>query len=162
MRPEQVKYCPRCGARVTSEFHFGQYRPVCKGCGWIFFSDPKVAVAVLIRRDGKILLVQRANPPFKGLWTLPAGFVNGGEDPALAASRECFEETGLKVKITGIIDIVAGKEHERGSDFVIFYRGEAAEGLAVADDDASDVGWFDPERLPELAFKSTGHILGRL
>lgn len=128
----------------------------------MFFSDPKVAVAVLVKRAGMVLLVQRANPPFKGLWTLPAGFVNGGEDPSVAASRECLEETGLDVKITGLIDIVAGKEHERGSDFVIFYRGEAAEGEAVADDDASAVGWFDLQNLPELAFKSTGHILGRL
>jgi len=55
-----------------------------------------VAVAVLIERDGKVLLVRRANTPQKGMWTLPAGFVDAGEDPAQAAERECLEETGLK------------------------------------------------------------------
>ena len=162
MRPEHVKFCPRCATPVVNQLLFGQERPVCPACGWIFFADPKVAVAVLVEREGRILLVERANDPFRGLWTLPAGFVNAGEDPALAASRECLEETGLTITITGIIDIVAGREHPRGSDFVIFYRGQAAPGIATADDDASAVGWFSRNHLPELAFKSTSHILNRL
>ncbi|MCX6069114.1 MAG: NUDIX domain-containing protein, partial [Chloroflexi bacterium] len=117
------------------------------------------AAAVLVERDGRILLIQRGNDPFKGLWTLPAGFVNAGEDPALAAARECLEETGLTIQITGIIDIVAGREHARGSDFVIFYGGQLTGGTLLAADDASDAGWFERGDLPELAFKSTSHIL---
>ncbi|HEY3312116.1 MAG TPA: NUDIX hydrolase [Anaerolineales bacterium] len=159
MRPENVNFCPRCGQPVVSEYHFGQYRPVCPACGWMFFADPKVAVAVLVEREGRILLVQRANEPHRGLWTLPAGFVNAGEDPAAAAARECLEETGLTVEITGLIEIVAGREHARGSDFIIFYSGVAAPGEAQADDDAAAVGWFERSNLPELAFKSTSHIL---
>ena len=142
------------------EFHYGQDRPVCPACGWMHFSDPKVAAAVLVEReDGRILLVQRANDPFKGLWTLPAGFVNAGEDPAAAAARECLEETGLTVEISGLIEIVAGREHARGSDFVIFYRGKPLSGDLQADDDALDAAWFERANLPELAFKSTAHIL---
>lgn len=161
MRPEYIKFCPRCATPVVWQHVFGQDRPVCPACGWIFFADPKVAVAVLIEREGRILLVQRANEPFRGLWTLPAGFVNAGEDPAEAAARECLEETGLTVQISGLLDLVAGREHARGSDFVIFYRGSAPQGEAHADDDAADVGWFEREHLPELAFKSTAHILAR-
>ncbi|MCX6082734.1 MAG: NUDIX hydrolase [Chloroflexi bacterium] len=161
MRSDTIKFCPRCGTPVTTQYHYGQDRPVCPGCGWMYFADPKVAAAVLIERDGRILLVQRANEPHKGLWTLPAGFVNAGEDPALAAARECLEETGLEVEITGILDIVAGREHARGSDFVIFYRGLAPRGEAQAADDAAAVGWFGRASLPELAFKSTGYILTR-
>ncbi len=161
MRPEQVKFCPCCGKPVVSEFRYGQVRPVCLACGWMFFADPKVAVAVLVERAGCILLVQRANEPHRGLWTLPAGFVNAGEDPAAAAARECQEETGLGVEITGLIEIVSGREHARGSDFVIFYRGQAAPGEAQAGDDAAAVGWFERENLPDLAFKSTNYILTR-
>lgn len=116
---------------------------------------------LLEREDGFILLVQRANEPFKGLWTLPAGFVNAGEDPAAAAVRECLEETGLMVQITGLIEIVSGREHTRGSDFVIFYRGQVISGVLCADDDALDTAWFNRAALPELAFKSTTHILTR-
>lgn len=154
-----IKFCPRCGAKTSTKFLFGRDRPFCPECDWIYFADPKVAAAVLVERDNLILLVQRANDPYKGLWTLPAGFVNAGEDPAEAAARECLEETGLTVTITGIIDIVSGREHARGSDFVIFYRGNAPAGEAIADDDASDAGWFHRDSLPELAFKSTSHIL---
>ncbi len=141
------------------EFRFGQERPVCPACGFIYFSDPKVAVAVLLERDGQVLLVRRANEPFRGLWTLPAGFVNASEDPAEAAARECAEETGLVVKITGILDIHAGREHPRGSDFIIFYRGQVEGGMLLADDDADAVEWFERGSLPGLAFRSTKTIL---
>lgn len=161
MRHEQIHYCPRCGQAVHFEFRYGQERPVCAACGWIHFADPKVAVAVLVEQEGKILLVQRANEPFRGLWTLPAGFVNAGEDPAAAAVRECLEETGLVVEITGLIEIVSGREHPRGSDFVIFYTGQFADGQLRAADDAAAADWFERGKLPELAFKSTAHILTR-
>ena len=101
-RDSHIKFCPRCGAKVTPEDKFGMMRPVCPQCGWIHFIDPKVAAAVLIEQDGCILLVRRASEPFRGLWTLPAGFVNGGEDPAEAAARECLEETGLSVNVTHV------------------------------------------------------------
>ena len=119
-------------------------------------------MAVLVERDGRILLVQRANEPFRGLWTLPAGFVNAGEDPAAAAARECLEETGLTVQISGLMEIVSGREHPRGSDFVIFYAGQVVHGDLCAADDAQAAGWFERANLPELAFKSTSHILTRL
>jgi ADP-ribose pyrophosphatase YjhB (NUDIX family) len=85
--------------------------------------------------------------------------VNAEEDPARAAERECWEETSLLVSVTGIIDIVFGREHTRGSDFVIFYKGLAHDGTAKAGDDAANVGWFDRNNLPDLAFKSTAYIL---
>jgi ADP-ribose pyrophosphatase YjhB (NUDIX family) len=161
MRHEQINFCPRCGQPTHLEFHYGQERPVCAACGWMHFADPKVAAALLVEQDGKILLVQRGNEPFRGLWTLPAGFINAGEDPAEAAARECLEETGLTVSVTGIIEIVSGREHPRGSDFVIFYRGQVTGGLLQANDDASAADWFERGSLPELAFKSTTYILTR-
>jgi len=159
MRSELIKFCPRCGTPVRMEFHYGHDRPICPACGWMHFADPKVAAAVLVERDGRVLLVQRANDPFKGLWTLPAGFVDAGEDPAAAAARECLEEAGLAIHIIGIIDIRYGREHPRGSDFVIIYRGEAAGGEIHAGDDASAAAWFERGKLPELAFQSTKDIL---
>jgi 8-oxo-dGTP diphosphatase len=159
MRPEEVKFCPKCASPINREFRFGQERPVCPACGFIYFADPKVAVAVLLEDAGRILLVRRANEPFRGLWTLPAGFVNGGEDPVEAALRECVEETGLAVKITGILDIHSGREHARGSDFIIFYRGQVMGGTLQAGDDAEAAEWFERGGLPELAFKSTKMIL---
>ena len=152
-------YCPRCGARVNHEERYGKVRPVCPQCGWIHFVDPKVAAAVLIEQDGRVLLVRRTNQPFRGLWTLPAGCINGGEDPAEAAARECFEETGLTVRITRVLDIISGREHPRGADFIIVYRATVVSGEPHPDDDADAVEWFAREHLPPLAFRATQKVL---
>lgn len=159
MANSEFNYCPRCGARVDHEERFGKIRPVCPQCGWIHFVDPKVAAAVLIEKDGQVLLVRRVNEPFRGLWTLPAGFINGGEDPAEAAARECLEETGLSVRVTGVLDIISGKEHPRGADFTIIYRASVTGGELKPDDDADAAEWFPRANLPPLAFRATQKVL---
>jgi ADP-ribose pyrophosphatase YjhB (NUDIX family) len=146
---------------VTLAEKFGRQRAVCPNCGWIHFDDPKVAAAILIEQDGRVLLVRRVNEPFRGRWTLPAGFVDADEDPARAAERECMEETGLSVLATEVLDVIAGKEHPRGADFVIVYRGEANAGELKAADDADEAGWFARSELPPLAFRATEAILRR-
>ena len=134
-------------------------RPVCLACGWIHFVDPKVAAAVLVEQEGRVLLVRRVNEPFRGMWTLPAGFINGGEDPAEAAARECLEETGLNVRVTRVLDIIPGREHPRGADFIIVYHAEVLSGELKADDDADAVEWFSRDQLPPLAFRATQKVL---
>lgn len=158
-RSDFVKFCPRCGYQVTHAEKFGSVRPVCPQCGWIYFVDPKVAAAVLVEKDSRVLLVRRVNEPFRGLWTLPAGFVNGGEDPAEAAARECMEETGLNVRVKRVLDIISGREHERGADFVIVYFAEVVAGTLSAADDADAAEWFSYDALPPLAFKATQKVL---
>ena len=157
--PEDFQFCPRCATPLTIEAKFGRARPVCSNCGWIRFADPKVAAAILVEKDDRVLLVRRAFDPFKGLWTLPAGFVDAGEDPAREAERECLEETGLTVRVKHVERIVSGREHERGADFVIVYAAEIQSGQLVAGDDADQVGWFEKSNLPPLAFKATKEIL---
>jgi 8-oxo-dGTP diphosphatase len=154
-----VKFCPRCGAQVGYEEKFGRLRPVCPQCGWIHFQDPKVAAAVLIEEGSRVLLVRRVNEPFRGLWTLPAGFINGGEDPAEAAERECLEETGLSVRVKRVFDVISGREHERGADFIIVYQAEVIGGTMSPADDADAVEWFERDHLPPLAFRATQQVL---
>ena len=139
---------------------FGRVRPVCPQCGWIHFTNPKVAAAVLVEQDGRVLLVRRVNEPFRGLWTLPAGFIDESEDPARAAERECLEETSLIVRATKVLDVIAGREHERGADFIIVYGAEVISGDLVPADDADAAEWFDRDHLPPLAFRATRIVLG--
>ena len=159
MANTDYKFCPRCTNQLNLEQRFGALREVCPQCGWIHFVDPKVAAGVLVITDERVLLVRRVNEPYRGMWTLPAGFVNGGEDPAEAAARECLEETGLSVRVTRVFDIVAGREHPRGADFVIVYQAEVVGGEMQADDDADAVEWFDKNNLPPLAFRATQKVL---
>jgi ADP-ribose pyrophosphatase YjhB (NUDIX family) len=159
MKSEDINYCPRCATPVVSMVKFGRERPVCPSCGWIHFADPKVAAAVLVEENGRVLLVRRINEPYRGLWSLPAGFVNADEDPTEAAARECLEETGLEVALGGIIEIRHGREHPRGADFVIFYRAQVTGGALHAGDDADAAEWFARGNLPGLAFQSTAYIL---
>ncbi len=170
----EINYCPRCGKSIIHETRFGKVRPVCPQCGWIYFPDPKVAAAVLIGQGttnaplttnapaGRVLLVRRVNEPFRGMWTLPAGFVDADEDPAHAAERECLEETGLSVRANGVLDVIAGLEHPRGANLLIVYHAEIVSGQLAAHDDADQVAFFPLDDLPPLAFEATRLILERL
>lgn len=159
MANSEFTYCPRCATLLDHEMRFGKMRPVCPSCGWIHFVDPKVAAAVLIEQHGRVLLVRRINEPFRGMWTLPAGFINGGEDPAEAAERECLEETGLSVRVNRVLEIISGKEHPRGADFIIVYQAHVLGGELKPDDDADAVEWFGRDQLPPLAFRATQKVL---
>jgi ADP-ribose pyrophosphatase YjhB (NUDIX family) len=140
---------------------YGRTRPVCPACGYVHFDDPKVAAAVVVEQEGKILLVRRAYEPEQGKWSLPAGFVDADEDPQQAAVRECLEETGLCVRILGLMDVIYGREHPRGASIVIVYRAEVEGGTLAAGDDAGEVGLFDASALPPLAFRATQHVVER-
>ncbi len=159
---EEVNYCLRCGHPVQLAEHFGKLRPACPNCGWIYFADPKVAVAGVIEKGDQILLVRRVNDPQRGLWTLPAGFVDAGEDPILALERECLEETGLQVLVLELVDVLAGQEHPRGAHILIVYRVKVVSGSLRAGDDADAVSFFPKGNLPELAFSTTMRILDQL
>lgn len=157
---ENIRFCVQCGSALQPRVMFGQMRPVCPTCGWIYFEDPKVAVAVLVERQDQVLLVQRANEPGRGLWSLPAGFMDAHEDPASAAARECREETGLAVVITGLRGVVAGREHARGADFLLIYTAVIQSGDLCAGDDADAAQFFPRAQLPPLAFRATRVALG--
>ena len=161
MLVEDVRYCPRCGTKLELKQRRGKRRPVCPFCDWIFFPDPKVAAGIVIQQDGNFLLVRRANSPQKGLWSLPVGFVDAGEDPAQTAVRECLEETGLEVQVTQLLDVYTGQEHPRGAHIILMYQGVILGGQLQPGDDASEAGFFPITNLPPLAFSTTHVILER-
>lgn len=157
----EINFCLRCGGALARAERFGRLRPVCPACGWIYFADPKVAVAALLVQENRVLLTRRIYDPQSGMWTLPAGFVDAGEDPAQAVVRECLEETGLQVRVTGLLDVLAGQEHPRGAHILIVYQVEALGGELQANDDVDGVGFFAFDQLPPLAFQTTCKILQR-
>ena len=157
----KINFCTQCGHAVEERHRYGRSRPVCPSCGHIHFIDPKVAAAMLVEREGKVLLTRRAIDPQKGLWVAPGGYVDFDEDPRRAAIRECEEETGLKVEIVELLDVISSVGQVGGASIVIFYRGRIVGGELAANDDADQASWFGPDELPEIAFEPTKRVLER-
>ena len=152
-----MSHCVTCGSPTKARDVDGQMRPVCTACGQVTYLDPKLAVAVLIARDDRVLLGKRGPGTREpGKWSFPAGFVERGERVERAAAREAREETGLDVTIGDLIGLYSSD----GEPVVLaVYAATAAVGDPVAGDDLTEVGWFSTAALPELAFPRDQHIM---
>jgi len=153
-RPLELNYCPRCGHALEDREAFGRVRRFCPACDEIVFREHKVAAGVLVEQDGRVLLVRRCMGSRLGAWSFPAGFVEFGEEPADAAVRECYEETGLEVKITGLHAVI-GPEPSGAATIVIVYLAQVVGGELRAGDDVDRVDFFGLGELPPLAFRAT-------
>lgn len=98
------------------------------------------------------MLVKRKNEPFKNLWSLPAGFVNYGENPVNAAIRELKEETNLNAKLDKIIGIYLADDHPKTFSILTVIKVKNPSGKLVAKDDVSELNYFKIDNLPEMAF----------
>jgi len=113
-------------------------------------------VAVL-RLEGvpEILLIERLDPPFAGMWALPGGFMETEETLEEAARRELLEETSIRAG-----ELIRFETYDRPDRdprgrtitqvFIMIWKKEM--GTALADSDAKSLQWFNLSRLPELAF----------
>ena len=117
-----------------------------------------VDIVVITKSDsesGKILLIQRKNPPFQNMWALPGGFVDPGEDLEAAARRELNEETNLSVHSEFHQVGAFGKPDRdpRGRTVSVAYLTRiSADQVFRAASDAKKAAWFKIEDLPDLAF----------
>jgi ADP-ribose pyrophosphatase YjhB (NUDIX family) len=153
-----------CAAELVDIDRAGALRKGCLACEWVHFRDPGVGAAVLVRDDqGRVLLVKRGpTSSMPGLWCIPAGYVDYGEEIREAARRELQEETGLVAEV-GEVVFVRSNFHDPAKLTVgIWFEGTIIDGELKAGDDAVDVGWFRLDGLPELAFPTDTELLGRL
>jgi ADP-ribose pyrophosphatase YjhB (NUDIX family) len=155
--PKEIRFCSRCGGKMETRLVSGRPRRACTACDFIHFTDPKVGVGVLVIEEGKLLLVQRVMKPEIGKWSIPAGYLDYGEDPRETAVREILEETNLAVDITGLVDVYYNPEvaAQGGASIFILYSARVIGGTLKAGDDAQAASFFGPDELPELAFTST-------
>src|SRR5512140_3693988 len=99
--------------------------------------------AVIVDDGGRVLLVQRGQPPLLGEWSLPGGAVEVGETLAAAIQREVFEETGLVVAVGPIVEVLdrmhADVDGRVEYHYVLVdYLCSVAGGQLRADSDAAD------------------------
>ena len=137
---------------------FGHQRPVCPECSRVIFYDPKVAVICIVPRDGKVLMIRRSTDLGYGLWGLPGGYVDRGEVVEVAAAREVWEETGLEVVVGDLLGLFS----ESGNPVIVAaYIAMETGGALAAGPEALEVGFFDVDNLPELAFPRDREVLVR-
>lgn len=122
------------------------------------------AYGLLIHADA-VLLVRKARGPYTGTLDLPGGGIEYGESPAEAVVREFDEETGLAVRVTGVLppfSLVAGEQHHLGFCFTVELEGRG--GLRTEPDgqDSGGALWvplseLDRWPLSPLARQALGH-----
>ncbi|MHB8610852.1 MAG: NUDIX hydrolase [Candidatus Dormibacteraceae bacterium] len=148
-------FCVNCGIPLVMRVIEGREVEACPRDSFILWHDPKVSTAVVVETDAGIVLGRRSIEPGYGLWCLPGGFVNDNEDPAVAATRECLEEIGAQVEVTGLIGVQHIAKTDAPSMVVIAYRGRLVEGARPAVGvEMLEVDVFPLDALPVLAFPS--------
>jgi 8-oxo-dGTP diphosphatase len=111
------------------------------------------AICIVERPDGQILLVRQA---YRRKWGIPGGLLKRGEDPAVGARREVFEEVGIAVELLGPPAVVVDPDPQRVD---IIYRGRPLSLSEIGEvrpnsPEIVEVGWFARDALPELQFET--------
>jgi len=111
--------------------------------------EQKVAVDIIIRHRGGIVLVKRKD---NGMWALPGGHVELDETLEHAAIREAKEETGLDVRLIRQLHTYSDPARDPRNHVITTVFIAEASGVLKAGDDAADVQVFDVDKVPKLAF----------
>ncbi|MFF8606700.1 NUDIX domain-containing protein [Streptomyces sp. NPDC015346] len=110
--------------------------------------------AVVFDDRGRVLLGRRAD---NGLWSIIAGIVEPGEQPAACAVREVYEETAVRVEAERVVIVqtlskpIVYPNGDQCQFMDVCFRCRVVGGEArVNDEESTDVGWFDVDDLPEM------------
>lgn len=108
---------------------------------------------VVLDAKGRVLLIRRGNPPFKGAYALPGGFVDVGETVEDACRRELMEETGVKAGRLTLVGVYSDpKRDPRGHTVATVFLTRVRSANAKAGDDAAAVEWVERWQSLQLAF----------
>jgi 8-oxo-dGTP diphosphatase len=116
---------------------------------------PELAVSAAIFRDGRVLVVRRAQAPAAGSWTLPGGRVELGETLVAAVTREVAEETTLTIRVKGLAGyremILDSAVEGRGRHFVILpFAAEWVSGEVKLNEELGDFSWSTLSEIADL------------
>ena len=162
-QPTPINYCNQCGENVSLLIPQGDNRDrhVCNACGQIHYQNPKVVCGCIPVWGERILLCRRAIEPRKGLWTLPAGFMENGETTQHGAARETREEACAEVTgqtLYGVYNL------PRVNQVYLMFRAQlTGENNFAAGAESLEVQLFEEQQIPwdEIAFPVIRQTLQR-
>ena len=163
MSADAYRFCPLCGAELAEDATHEPPRHRCPDCHWIHYRNPSPGVTVLIVDGDRVLLGKRGADSFApGQWCLPGGFIEFEEDYLTAARREVLEETGLEVRVTGIVNVATKYLSPTLHTLVPVVKAEIVGGEATPGDDLVALEWVPLEGpLPEMAFEADRYVIER-
>jgi ADP-ribose/FAD diphosphatase len=131
----QCNFCKRCGSKMEIRVPENEVelRHVCSSCGFVDYHNPKVVVGCLLEnRKGEVLLCRRALEPCKGLWTLPAGYMELGETTAGIGCISMQTVANLRhCAISAFNDVLCGQQWE------VCPHGQVCDGLVCCAEGAA-------------------------
>lgn len=161
--PRTIRHCRACGAAVQYRLPDDgdtHERAICPVCATIHYENPLMVVGTLPVWGDQVLLCRRAIEPRRGLWTLPAGFMELGETAEAGALRETAEEAGAPVELGALRALVSlprvGQVHAFfDARLTALHFDPGHETLEVRLFAQSDLPW------DELAFRTVSETLRR-
>ena len=125
-----------------------------------------MGASIAVFKGDTVLLVHRAQAPFRGLWSLPGGSIEPGESASEAALRELKEESGTTAKIEGVVENVElAVTDDDGRPLtwrLAMFYGRYAGGSLQPGSDASDANWVAIADLEKLSLTEGTASLIRL
>ncbi len=123
---------------------------------------PRVGVGVIITKNQQVLLLRRRNVHGAGTWSTPGGHLDFGESPEQCAVREVKEETGLEIDAVAFRAITNDVFAAEGRHYITIWmegRYGAGDPILAAPYEASEIGWFPWNALPQPLFLPLQHLL---
>lgn len=118
----------------------------------IGYATPKVDIRIAVFDRGRVLLVRERSD---GLWTLPGGWADVGESPAVVAIREVKEESGYEIVIKKLAAVLDREKHDHPQlayhVYKLFFIGELCGGQATHSIETNGVEFFSEDELPPLS-----------
>lgn len=156
----RLQHCPACGANVEYRVppDDNRERAVCSVCATVHYQNPLNVVGTVPVWGEQVLLCRRAIEPRRGLWTLPAGFMELGETTAEGALRETDEEAGAHIEMQELFTLL---NVVRVGQLHLFYRARLLDTRFDPGPESLEVQLFHEHEIPwdQIAFRTVKQTL---